>query len=159
MRLEKYVKEDKNLYKQLVCNEETMGMNMGRAFTEEEAELFFPVVLKQNTGEDAFGVYKVFADVNGREEYIGMGAFSRNEEYDAPEIEYMLLPQFWHKGYGTKLAELLMDMVKDSSRVAAITDPGNTYSRRILMKNGFVSVKRFQNEDGVPAELFLKGNM
>lgn len=155
MRLEKYSDNDKALYEQLVFNEETMGMNLGRTFTEEEAAFFFQAVLDQNIEENEFGFYKVFIDALDKEEYIGMGAITSNDEYDAPEIEYMLLPQFWNKGYGTKLVEILLNMVKESSMIVAITDPKNTYSRKILLKKGFESVKQYQNDDGETAELFL----
>lgn len=154
MRLEKYSENDIVLYERLVFNEEIMGMNLGRTFTIEEAAFFFQAVLEQNSEGNEFGFYKVFVGKTDKEEYIGMGAITLNDEYDAPEIEYMLLPQFWNKGYGTKLVELLLNMVKDSSTIVAITDPDNTYSRKILLKNGFESVKLYCNDDGEPAEMF-----
>lgn len=154
MRLEKFLNTDKKLYKQLVFNEETMGMNLGRIFTEEEADIFFQAVLEQNSEENGLGFYKVFTDTPDKEEYIGMGAITQNDEYEAPEIEYMLLPQFWNNGYGTELVEILLNMVKESSTVVAITDPDNVYSRMILLKKGFESVKQYQNDAGEPAELF-----
>ena len=95
MRLEKYSENDIVLYKSLVFNEETMGMNLGRPFTEEEAAFFFQAVLEQNAEGDEYGFYKVF-----------------------------------------------------------IGDPDNIYSRRILLKKGFVSVKQYRNDEGEPAELF-----
>jgi RimJ/RimL family protein N-acetyltransferase len=154
MRLEKYSESDRALYERLVFNEETMGMNLGRTFTEEEAAFFFQAVLEQNSEGNEFGFYKVFVGEPEKEEYIGMGAITQNEEYEAPEIEYMLLPQFWNKGYGTELVEILLNMVKGSATIVAITDPNNIYSRKILLKTGFESVKQYRNDDDEPAELF-----
>ena len=154
MKLEKYSENDRALYECLVFNEETMVKNLGRTFTEEEAAFFFRAVLEQNSEGNEFGFYKVFVDEPDKEEYIGMGAITMNDEYEAPEIEYMLLPQFWNKGYGTELVEILLNMVQGSSTIVAITDPDNTYSRKILLKKGFESVKQYRNDDGEHAELF-----
>ena len=155
MRLEQYSENDRALYECLVFNRETMMKNLGRIFTEEEAAFFFRAVLEQNSEGNEYGFFKVFVGAPDKEEYIGMGAITLNDEYEAPEIEYMLLPQFWNKGYGTELVEVLLNMVKGSSKIVAITDPENTYSRRILLKKGFESVKQYRNDDDEPAELFI----
>ncbi len=159
MKLEKFGENDKELYCRLVFNEEAMNMNLGRPFTKEEAEAFFPLVLAQNAEDESLGFYKVFLRENGREEFAGMGSLIRNDEFDALEIEYMLLPQFWRRGYGTELAEKLLALAAGSglsSRIVAITDPINKYSRRILQKEGFSFIKEYLNADGEPAVLYQK---
>ena len=157
MKLEKFSDKDKEQYKELVFNEEAMKMNLGRAFTEEEAEMFFQAVLEQNAEDGVLGFYKVCVSDSGADEFIGMGALSDNEEYGAVEVEYMLLPKFWNHGLGTELAKKLIAMSKDSGYegVVAITDPGNTYSKNILAKEGFSLVKEYVNDDGEPAELYM----
>ena len=55
----------------------------------------------------------------------------------------------------TEMVEILFNMVKESSTIVAITDPDNTYSRKILLKKGFESVKQYRNDDDEPAELFI----
>lgn len=159
MRLEKYGRADEPLYGLLVFNEETMKMNLGRVFTDGEARMFFRAVLETNESEPSLGFYKVYIDHDGRETYVGMGAVTRNDEYDAAEIEYMLLPQYWHRGYGTELAGRLVRLASDTgvfSRIVAITDPSNRVSRKILDRHGFRFVKRYVNGDGEPAELYLR---
>lgn len=89
LMLEKYTEDDYPLYAQLVFNEQAMNMNLGRVFTEEEANLFFQMVLNCNAASPDLGFYKVFFG----KEYIGMGALNQNDAYNAVEIEYMLLPQ------------------------------------------------------------------
>lgn len=157
MKLEKFSDKDKGLYKKLVFNEEAMKMNLGRAFTKEEAEMFFQAVLEQNAEDGVLGFYKVCVSDSGEDEFIGMGALSDNEEYGAVEIEYMLLPKFWNRGLGTELVKKLIAMSKDSGyeKVVAITDPDNTYSKRILAKEGFSLTKEYVNDDGEPAELYM----
>ena len=157
MRLELYAKDDKALYDTLVFNEEAMRMNYGRTFTEAEADLLFSAMLETNA-EGPFGFYKVLVSEADGETYIGMGALNRNEE-GAFEIEYMLLPEYWNRGYGTALVVTLLRMAKASGlsrTVEAITDPDNTFSKRILINAGFALVKRYTNDDGEPAELYRK---
>jgi RimJ/RimL family protein N-acetyltransferase len=159
MKLEKFDETDEDLYSRLVFNEETMKMNLGRVFTEEEAQMFFRAVLEMNATESCLGYYKVLISREGKITYIGMGAINYNEEYEAVEIEYMLLPEYWNQGYGTELVEILIKMVSDarvSSSIIAISDPANSYSQRILVKKGFEFVKRYLNSDGELADLYCR---
>ena len=159
MRLEKYNESDKQLYTQLVFNEDIMKMNLGRVFTAEEAEMAFQMVIMQNASESQLGVYKVFICEAGEEEYIGMGALCLNEEYSAVEIEFMILPQYWNHGYGTILVRNLTDIAAASeadTQVIAITDPSNVFSQKTLQRNGFSFVKQYLNEDGEMAMLYQK---
>lgn len=51
----------------------------------------------------------------------------------------MLLPQYWNQGYGTEVAEWLMNMGRayDVLRITAMTHTKNSASVRILEKLGF----------------------
>ena len=157
MRLSKYNKDDKELYEQLVFNDKVMRQNYGRTFTKAEAELLFSVMLVTNAA-CTLGYYKVLVPIDNDETYIGMGALNRNED-GVFEIEYMLLPEYWNRGYGTALVQTLLLMAKVSGlseTIEAITDPSNTYSKRILEHTGFVFVKQYNNADGALAELYRK---
>ena len=154
MRLEKFRPEDRELYEELVFNEETMSMNYGRVFSKEEADMLFRYILDANSGNGLTGYYKAFTD-----EYIGLGALTFNEEEFALEIEYMLLPEYWGMGYGSELVAILTEMAGDSGladTVNAITDPDNERSGKILLKNGFRLIKNYTNKDGEPAVLYSK---
>ena len=155
--LHKYTANDYTDYSRLVFNEQTMNMNMGRIFTDEEARSFFQVILSCNNENSPYGFYKVLLQDNNESEYVGMGALTWNEDYNAVEIEYMLLPQHWNKGYGTALVNLLLQMAKEMQEnvdIIAITDPMNTFSKRILERAGFELVKQYVNDDGELAELY-----
>ena len=155
--LERYTAEDYNLYSQMVFNEQIMNMNMGRVFTDEEASMFFQVILSCNAQNNEYGFYKVYSVHNNDREYIGMGALTWNDDCNAVEIEYMLLPQQWNKGYGTALVKLLVQKAKESKKgvdIVAITDPTNIYSKRILRHASFELVKQYVNDDGELAELY-----
>lgn len=157
MRLVPFQKGDRARYEALVFNEEAMRRNYGRTFTKAEAELLFSAMLEANAA-GPFGFYKVSVPAAGGEAFIGMGALNVNDD-GVFEIEYMLLPQYWNRGYGTALAETLLSMAKASGlcrTVEAITDPDNLYSKRILVHAGFALVKQFVNDDGEPAQLYRK---
>lgn len=153
--MEKFREADRELYYKLAFNEEAMGMNLGRVFTREEADYMFGMMLEQNAAEGCFGFYKAFCG----DAFMGMGALIFDEETGSAEIEYMLLPEFWGRGYGTELARSLVETAAGSevcSSVTAITDPENARSKSILKKLGFSLAERFINCDGEPAELYVK---
>lgn len=159
LNLEKYTENDYQLYSRLVFNEQVMNMNLGRIFTDEEASSFFEMMLSCNAESPDLGFYKLFSEQNGDGEYIGMGALNRNDDYGAIEIEYMLLPEYWNQGHGTALVKMLLQKANrahSDADIVAITDPANTYSKRILQRAGFDLVKKYVNDDGEPAELYIK---
>ncbi len=159
LKLSKYEEKDFPLYKMLVFNERVMTMNLGRVLTPEEAEMLFQMAISSNAADTVAGCYKVFCRQDEQTEYIGMGAIQWNADDNVFEIEYMLLPSYWHQGYGTALVRLLLQMIQKSHAEAvieAITDPANIYSQRILRGQGFSLVKRYINDDGEPALLYRK---
>ena len=159
MRLEPFCVADRALYESLVFNEDAMRLNFGRVFTADEAALFFSAMLQANAAPSALGFYKVLTDIDGAETFIGMGALNENEDYGAIEIEYMLLPAYWRRGFGTALVERLLKTAKETgllSAAVALTDPVNLPSQRVLIKNGFTKLRAFENDDGEPVILFQK---
>lgn len=159
LTLEKYTDNDYALYSRLVFNEQVMRMNLGRVFTEEEAALFFRMMLRCNDEESALGYYKVLSGQGSESVYLGMGALNWNDDCNAIEVEYMLLPPYWRQGYGTELVRLLLHKAKEACRateVVAITDPANIASKRLLERVGFTLVRQYTNPDGEPVELYRK---
>lgn len=159
LTLEKYTESDFSLYAQIVFNEQVMRMNLGRVFTEEEANLFFQMVLRCNAAGSALGYDKVFLTQGSDRVYLGMGALNWNDDFHAVEMEYMLLPAYWHQGYGTELVGMLLQKARDAcqaTEVVAITDPANIRSKRLLQRVGFDFVRQYVNPDGETAELYRK---
>lgn len=149
--------DDFQYFFKLVSNEKIMVMNYGRVFTLEEAKKYYEKVLSINEKHKDFGQFKVFEGITHN--FIGLGAIVANEEVTEAEIEYLLLPNYWGKGYGSTLAETLISMasgVKSIEKVTAIADPNNVGSKKILLKNGFVSSKVYEIDDGSLAEIFHK---
>jgi len=151
LRLGKFCAQDRPLYERLVYDPKVMEMNLGRVFSPEEAQMVFDMILALNE-QSGVGYYKVYLG----DEYIGLGALNPSDEEGAVEVEYMLLPAYWGKGYGTGLVKALLGMAKEGgySTALAITDPANLPSQRILGKLGFAHVERFLNEDGEEADKY-----
>lgn len=95
-----------------------------------------------------FGYFNAFATDN--DAFAGLGTLLMNEDSDEAEIEYLLLPSYWGKGYGTEIVGCLLERICETGakRVVAITDPSNVASRKILLKTGFVSEEIYQIDDG-----------
>ena len=134
-----------------------MLMNYGRVFTLEESKLTYKGMLKNNKNYEAFGYFKVFEkDTNV---FIGLGAITLNNDSAEAEIEYMLMPDYWRKGYGSEIVRNLLKKAEETNsihKVIAITDPNNLISKKILHNNGFVSSKIFKIDDGSLAEMHIK---
>lgn len=56
------------------------------------------------------------------------------------EVEYLLMPEHWGKGYGSEIAQALVNLGTQVDKIhslIAIIDPENIASQRILEKQGF----------------------
>ena len=86
---------------------------------------------------------------------FGSGGIFFNKEEKAWEIGYNLMHKYWNQGYGTEVAEWLMNMAKACAvrRVTAMTHAQNTASVRILEKLGFkknnIGWMLFETPDGL----------
>ena len=127
-------------------------MDMGRAFTPEEAETYFAFILRYNRENPDTGTYLVFAN----DAFIGVGALYCRPE--GAEIEYMLLPEFWNRGYATEIVSELLKAARgkpEIHQIRAMMDPKNAASRRVLIKNGFVYEKTEHiSEDNTDAGIY-----
>lgn len=157
--LEKYTsQEDYESFSKIALNEYVMTMNYGEPLPEEIVKMIFSYMLEANNVHKDFGNFKVLHKDN--DEVIGFGCIKVNEDLTEGELEYMLLPEYWGKGYGSELVDNLLSKIKhiDSiTQVVANVGPMNIGSKKILLKNGFILRKIFENADnGSPVELFIK---
>jgi RimJ/RimL family protein N-acetyltransferase len=153
--LEKLSSQDFDQYYTLVGNEKVMAMITERALSEEEALEKFNYFLKNNEIHPSYGSFKVFEAT--RKELLGLAKLEIKEgKRHEAELGYLLQPEFWGKGFGNEIAEVLLEVAlsdPELTRVFAITDPKNSASRKILLKNGFVS-EEVGMMDGLPSEIF-----
>ena len=139
-------------FSRLVFNEQVMQMDMGRAFTPEEAEGYFAFLLRYNRENPDSGMYMVFE--GGA--FLGVGALFVRPE--GAEVEYMLLPEYWNRGYATKIVGELLRIARkipELHQIRAMMDPQNAASKRVLIKNGFKREKTVHiDEDDSDAEVY-----
>lgn len=150
-------KDDFKLFLILSSNEKVMKMNYGRVFTLEESINYYSKMLENNKVNEAFGTFKVFeSDTNV---FLGMGALVLNQDLTEAEVEYLLLPEFWGRGYGTEIVQNLLEktgVLSTLQQVVATIDPENIASKKILVHNGFKSKKLYKVDDDTEAELLVK---
>lgn len=150
---EKFTTNDFNSYFKLVSNYEVMKMITEKGLTHEEALKDFNKIIETNSIHPILGTYKVFNLAN---DFIGLAKLEIRESKDAEaELGYMLLPNYWGMGVGSSIAEELIELAKeqkDLKKLTAIIDPINMASRKILIKNNFIS-KEFKDFDGLPGEV------
>lgn len=78
---------------------------------------------------------------------IGIMGFYRTEpEHFRTEIGYMILPEYWGKGYVTEAVRTLLDYAFNTLNfhsIEAVIDSRHTVSERVLQKNGFTKEAHF----------------
>ncbi|HEO8421992.1 GNAT family N-acetyltransferase [Niallia sp. FSL W8-0635] len=156
MLYRKFTANDFALYYQLVSDEQVMAQITERVIPVEEAKLNYEKLLYRNEKYHMFGSYSFFH--RETKEFIGLGHLTLNEDKkEEVELGYMLLPEVWGKGYGSEIAEILMELAKQTNVkiVKAIIDPANFPSRKILINQGFTSVW-IGEMDGLPGEVLRK---
>lgn len=144
-------------YYLLVSNEQVMAMVTERGLSLEEATEKFEALLKTNGKYPDFGHFKIFdAETH---QFIGLGKMELSDSVAAEaELGYLLLPEYWGKGYGTEIAQQLMDLATSTPflhKITGIIDPANIASRKILTNLGFIS-EYLGEIEGLPGEILAK---
>lgn len=150
----KFEEDDFDFYFQLVSDEKVMKQITERAIPFAEAQENFQKILERNRKYDIFGTYKVCE--NGK--FIGQGHLTLNSSNEVEaEIGYMILPEFWGKGYGKAIGKQLVELAKGTNvtTLKAIIDPNNIASRKILINLGFETEKVCEI-DGLPGEILSR---
>jgi RimJ/RimL family protein N-acetyltransferase len=104
-----------------------------------------------------FGMYLVTRKSDG--EAIGMAGLVKREFLNYVDVGYAFLPRGRGQGFATEAAAACVELARerfDLKRLAAITDPGNGVSIRVLEKLGFVSAGQVKYpDDGEMCAYFL----
>lgn len=158
LRLEKFTPNDFHEYFRLVSDEKVMEMITERIIPLDEARRDFEQLIKNNKLDPSFGNFKIVHAVT--DEFIGLAKLEIKEGVDdQAELGYMILPPYWGRGIAGMVAKQLIEAAKNSQylkKLFAIIDPKNTPSKKILIKNGFVT-KEFKDFDGLPGEVLELG--
>ena len=102
--LEELLPQDFESFYALTGNGKVMAMITERPLSKEEALKKFNYFLENNKLHKSFGSFKVFEVEDSG--LLGFAKLEITEEnrYEA-ELGYMLLPEFWGRGYGNEIAE------------------------------------------------------
>ena len=132
-----YTVEDFDDYFQLVGNAAVMKMVTGHPDSKSEALKRFNDKLLIRHANPEIGRFKVTLLSDGS--FVGHSKLEMTKENEA-EIGYLLMPEYWGQGYGSEIAQAMVNLGKKTNGIhnlIAIIDPENTASKRILEKQGF----------------------
>ena len=153
--LDKMLPQDFEAFFTLTGKKQVMELITGRALTREESLAKFNSLLKNNRLHESLGSFIVMDGTDST--MLGFAKLEITEEdRNNAELGFMLLPEFWGRGYGREIAEQLMGIAESHpglNRVYANIDPDNMASRKILLRMGFVS-EELGVIDGLPSEIF-----
>lgn len=156
LNLLKFKEDDFDYYYQLVSNDRVMSQITERAIPYEEAKTNFQKLVTYNKKNNNYGSYKISIDLD--QKFIGLAHLTLNEKQpNEAEIGYMILPKYWGRGYGTGVANQLIEIASrlGLEKIQAIIDPENVASRKILSNQGFIS-EIVCEIDGLPGEILSK---
>jgi RimJ/RimL family protein N-acetyltransferase len=90
---------------------------------------------------------------------IGMSGLIKRDVLEDPDLGYALLPDYWSKGYASEAAAAILEYAVASlgmKRVAAVVNPTNDRSIRLLEKLGFVYERMMRlNPDDAEVRLLI----
>lgn len=144
---------DFHLYSRLVTNEQVMKYITGKALTQTEAELRFQKALQLTEEDPVAGFLVVMNNLNS--EFIGVGKLVLMAE-NQYEIGYMLLPEYWGKGFASEIVWCMVNFAKraqTADELIGIVDPENPASIRVLTKFRF-ELYETGLIDGLPAAYY-----
>lgn len=106
--------------------------------------------------KNGFGLNLVILKSSG--ESIGICGLIKRDALDDVDIGYAFLPRHWSKGYAVESTLAVKEYARDViglKRLAAIVDPANARSIRVLEKIGFVYKKMVRlSENDIALKLF-----
>lgn len=111
----------------------------GKAQTKKEVARFLKTTIAYQK-KYPYSLFCVFEKDTG--DFVGQGGLSHlafNDKQSDSEIAYRLHKRFWGKGYGTEIAQALVDCgfkYLTIKRLVAFVDPENIASRRVIEKIG-----------------------
>jgi ribosomal-protein-alanine N-acetyltransferase len=136
LKFKPLLNSDFSLYARLAMNENVMKYITGHALTFEQAELRFHKAVDAHSTKDDSGFFIVIDKTKG--DFIGVAKLIQVKDSQF-EVGYMLLPQYWGKGYATGMVEEIINLARkiQISELIGIVDPDNPASIRVLDKFGF----------------------
>lgn len=144
LRLRQFTEADLSNLLELNSDPEVMRfITGGKPDSLEQAQTSLQRILGYYKDGSALGLWA--AELLDSGEFIGWFCLKPLPGFDEIELGYRLRKRYWGKGYATEGARFLVDYGfrrAGLSRIAAIVDPGNFASRRVLEKAGLAFERR-----------------
>jgi ribosomal-protein-alanine N-acetyltransferase len=108
----------------------------GDGYTREESEKSLNAILK-HWGKHGFGIWAIINKANGV--LIGRCGLNLIDETSEVEVDFVLTPNSWGKGYATEAAKAALAYGFQKLKlqnIIALAKPENTASRRVIEKIG-----------------------
>ncbi len=123
-------------YHQITSDEEVMRYITGTVYTYDETEAEVKRLVERFRDHPALGVWVVLH--RDSLQFIGLGALIGDSEAEA-HIGFRVRPQLWNRGYGSSIAQHLLDLATAGGieRICARVDEANSPSRHIFERLGF----------------------
>ncbi len=140
-------------YLSLVTSKKVMQFITGEPISKEKGILKFEQLLAENQTKTKYGHFLVFQKTN--DQFVGYAKLVETST-DIAELGYLFLSEFWGKGFGNEVSEILTKYSKtiaELKKVIAIIDPENEASKKILLNCGF-HLHKTCIMDGLPAAIY-----
>ncbi|MCP4440278.1 MAG: GNAT family N-acetyltransferase [Aureispira sp.] len=137
--------DDAPYYHQLTGNPAVMQYISGQALSYEDSQQEVARLVNNFSAQQYGGIWKCL----DQKEFIGVGALIPIAKH-AADIGFRVVQSYWKKGYGTAIAEELINMAKklELSELIAIVDNANFGSKRIIENLEFEYVGTTPNHAG-----------
>jgi len=139
--LTKYETNDFEAFCEVICNDEVMLHIFGKGHTVEVARQKFDSLLKINTENSRYGMYKV--NLLNTNKLIGFAKITPFET-DYMELGYALLPEYWRQGFTIEMIQKMVAHCQEQipeKKIMAIVNLDNVASVRVLEKLYFKKYK------------------
>ena len=143
------------LYSRLVMNEAVMKYITGKALNAEEAEIRFYKAVDATIKNPEAGFFIVSSKQD--DNLVGVAKLVGIEAKQA-ELGYMILPEYWGKGFASEMVEFMIRLTRElklADELVGIVDPENPASIGVLTKFGFTLFETGEYEGLVSASYKL----
>jgi ribosomal-protein-alanine N-acetyltransferase len=135
--LRRFRKDDLDTYAKIMGDREVgKWFPKGDGYTHEESEKSLDTILK-HWSKHGFGIWAIINKTNGA--LIGRCGLNHIDETLEVEVDFVLAPNSWGRGYATEAAKASLDYGFQKLKlqnIIALVKPENTASRRVIEKIG-----------------------
>jgi len=159
LRLRRLTPEDTAFVLRLL-NEPSFIQNIGDkgVRTPDDARTYIADGPAASYRKFGFGLWLVELKETGAP--VGICGLLKRDALEDPDLGYALLPEHWSRGYAFEAASAVVARAGEEfglRRLAAITDPDNLSSIRVLERLGFEYLKTVRlSEDAPEVKLFAR---